>query len=340
MSICDQCGHNQIVASCKCNNRHCPSCGATKRKEWLKKFSERNFATSNFHAVFTLPHELNSIIQQFPSQLLALLCKEAANTLMEFAQDPKYLGGTPFLTTVLHTWTQDLRYHPHVHCLISGGAISQNMDKWIEPKNKDFLFPVKALSKKFKGAFISGLKTLINEGKVVLPPQFRNPSGTIDFLSILPKKWLVYCKPPYKGKDVVLKYFARYTNRAGISDNRIEEINDNEILIKLKRDPAEINTNGAKKTVTLTKIEFFKRFFTHVLPKSFHRIRHFGLSSPRCSKENVESAKKLLNQDSCPEKESPILENMFCPKCQSKNTRIISSRPSKFGRIRIQIDTS
>ena len=292
ISSCDDCGHQEYIAPCACNNRHCPSCGQLKRKEWLEKVSERNFAQKYFHVVFTLPHELNSLIFKHQKELLGLLSQESAKTLLKFSLDPKWLGGTPFLMTVLHTWTQDLRYHPHVHCLISAGALSTDLEHWVEPKNKDFLFPVHALSKVFRGAFLGGLAKLIDEGKVNLEPQYQHTLGMVEFLSRLPETWNVYCQPPYKGKEVVLKYMAQYTNRSGISDSRIEKVTDTEIFIKPKRDAAEPDYNKqdvvngeSKKMIVLTLPEFFRRFFLHILPKGFHRIRHFGLSSPHCSKK-------------------------------------------------------
>lgn len=334
ISACDDCGHQEYLSPCSCNNRHCPSCGGLKRKEWQEKVSERNFAPKYFHVVFTLPHELNSLILKHQKELLGLLSQEAAKTLLKFSLDPKYLGGTPFLMTVLHTWTQDLRYHPHIHCLISAGALSNNLEHWVEPKNKNFLFPVHALSKVFKSSFLEGLKKLINEGKVTLEPQYQNNFGIIDFFACLPKKWNVYCKPPYKGKNVVLKYFAQYTNRSGISDSRINKVTETEIFIRPKRDSAEPDFNAndiaaaSKKMIILTLQEFFRRFFLHILPKGFHRIRHLGLASPHCSKKKLEAAQKLL--DKIPNKTNKntvkLIQTPPCQKCHSPNTKIVSLR--------------
>lgn len=339
MSNCVDCGHQEFVANCVCNNRHCPSCGAAKRGEWTEKVSDRNFASSYFHVVFTLPHELNKLILKFPREILDLLCKESANTLLQFAKDPKYLGGTPFLITVLHTWTQDLKFHPHVHCLISAGALSPCLTQWQEPKNKKFLFPVHALAKNFKGKFLSGLERLINEEKISFGPEFQHCLGVIDFLSKFPKKWNVYSKPPYKGKEVVLKYFANYTNRSGISDSRLIDVKEDKVLIKPKRDSAEPEFNSkekallqGKKIIVLNLIEFFRRFFLHILPRGFHRIRHYGLASPRCAENKIEVARKLLGKELSKTKKSmavKIKTTSPCSQCGSPNIYVICVREHK-----------
>lgn len=139
--------------------------------EWASKVSERHFASEYFHVVFTLPHELNSIVKRFPVELLGLLSKCGAATLLHFAAKPKYLDGTPFLMTVLHTWTQDLKFHPHLHCLISSGALSQDLSRWNQPKNKNFLFPTRTLARHFREIFLDGLEILIQSGKVQLPEE-------------------------------------------------------------------------------------------------------------------------------------------------------------------------
>ena len=349
ISVCDDCGHQEYLAPCACNNRNCPSCGGLKRQEWLEKISDRFFAEKYFHVVFTLPHELNSLILKHQKELLNLLSQEAAKTLLKFSHDPKWLGGTPFLMTVLHTWTQDLRYHPHIHCLISAGALSDDMERWIEPKNKNFLFPVRALSRVFRASFLEGLKTLINEGKVVLEPQYQNNFGIIDFIARLPEKWNVYSQPPYKGKDVVLKYMAQYTNRSAISDSRIEKITETEIYIKPKRDSAEPDFNEkdssnsqAKKMIVLTLLEFFRRFLLHILPKGFHRIRHYGLASPNCSKKKLDAAKKLLDGKSNNKNKNTVelMQPSPCIKCLSLNTGIVSLRIIQNKKTRERRDTS
>lgn len=285
-----------------------------------------------------MPHELNSLVLNNQQHLLKLLCQTAANTLLKFAHDEKYLGGTPFLMTVLHTWTQELKYHPHVHCLISAGALSEDNKCWLEPKNKNFLFPIHALAKVFRGAFLAGLGKLINTGEVTLNKQYHHTFGVSEFFSQLPEKWNVYCQPPYKNKDVAIKYFAQYTNRSGITESRITNVTETEIFIKPKRDNGEIDANKEKKLITLPLIEFFKRFFLHILPKGFHRIRYYGLSSPRCSKEKIALVEELIGKK-ISKKDSMVNSkpNPPCSKCHSLKTRTICLRNNTR---RERIDTS
>lgn len=290
-SSCKDCGNEEFVAPCACNDRSCPSCGAARRADWAERVSARHPETDYFHVVFTLPHELNEVILRNQKELLSALCRTAARTLLEFSRDEKLLGGVPYLMTVLHTWTQDLSFHPHVHCLISAGALTTDLKKWVTPSNPKFLFPVHALAKFFRGSFLKEFSDLVCKGAIEMPPMYRYEGGFIEFASKLPKKWIVYSQPPYKGRQVVIKYFANYANRCGIADSRILGMDSEFVLIKPKRDSAEREegTNGPKQN-NVIKIKhdlFFLRFFSHVLPKGFHKIHYYGLSSPGAAKKKL-----------------------------------------------------
>lgn len=333
LTRCGQCGNEEIAAACKCNDRSCPSCGAKKRAEWAARVSERHFAPRYFHVVFTLPHELNSLIIRNAEPLLDLLMRSSAATLLAFAQDSKHLGGIPFLMCVLHTWTQALRFHPHVHCLISSGALSPE-GRWVESPYDNFLFPVMALAKYFRGSFLAGLQRLVDFGEVELPPEWCGDAGLRDLtIELSQKKWVVYCKPPYRGKDVVIKYFARYTNRCGISDHRILEWNETEVVIAKRFDSSEPEPDGAtpgRAPIKVPAAEFFRRFVSHILPRGFHRVRYFGLSSPSATTKRAAALTALeasgIRTNSATKIATLERPPPACSVCGSANTHQLSIR--------------
>ncbi|MEI6399738.1 MAG: transposase, partial [Pseudomonadota bacterium] len=290
-----------------CGSRNCPSCGAAARADWVKKATERLFPVKHFHAVFTLPHQLNPLVAQHPKLMLDLLMKCVGETLTKFSLQT--LKGKPAFMMVLHTWTQTLEPHYHVHVLIAAGALSDG--KW-RPHKKDFLFPIKALSKVFRAKFLDGLLSMINDEK--------GPLHGIK-LPFLPGKWNVYCAAPYKGSQTAVKYFGKYANRVGISDSRILNETDTEVTIALKRDkndrdpevtPPSEPAEKKKRTLTLPVAEFISRFITHILPRGFCKIRYGGLYSGR-SKERAE-IRESLNQDNISAKVEPEL-NTFANTC-------------------------
>ena len=270
-----------------CGSRNCPSCGAAARRDWVEKANNRLFPTKHFHAVFTLPHQLNSLIAAHPKLLLDLLMKSVAVTLMKFSEQT--LKGIPAFMMVLHTWTQTLEPHYHVHVLIAAGSYSN--EKW-KPKTGKFLFPIRALSKVFRGKFLENLLSLCSDPtsslyKAVIPS--------------LPSKWNVYCAAPYKSAETTIKYFGKYANRVGISDSRILEVTEEEVTLALKKDPNEkeptpsgdnANCKENKRKITLSIAEFIARFIIHILPRGFIKIRYGGLYASK-SKKRKEVKEKL-----------------------------------------------
>lgn len=251
--------------------------------------------------------------------------KTTAATLLEFSADKKHLGGTPFLMTVLHTWTQTLNFHPHVHALISSGALQEDGTTWHEHKGK-FIFPVHALKKVFKGKFVDGLKTLLDSGEISLPDGPQGDAAIADFIDNLPRNWNVYLKPPYKSTQVVIRYFARYTNRTALSDKRIVGFENDKVIISCRRDSAEPevqSTEPNSRTIEMKTEDFLLRFEQHIVPKWFHRIRYYGLMSPRMSPTKQEHLAAIFAN--IPVKKEIAVKELppfICPHCHSVNTSV------------------
>lgn len=326
---CSDCKHSNIIAHCGCGDRNCPCCGASQRKEWAEKISEKFIPERAFHVVFTLPHEFNALIKANKKPLLELLMKVAAATLLQFSTNSKHLGGTPFLMTVLHTWTQDLRFHPHVHALISSGALETDGKTWHEFKGQ-FLFSVKALASVFRGKFLAGLNELLRAGGIALLNPRQDETALMDFLANITKKWVVYCKPPYKNTDVVVRYFARYANRSAISNKRLLRFNDGNVSIAQRKDSAEPDSSDARlatNQVEMTGEKFLLRFVQHIPPSRMHRIRYYGLMSPKIRKEKRELLQKIIPRS--PEEKKMAAQNApptVCPKCKSTNWTVLILR--------------
>lgn len=325
LNTCGDCGHVEPIAACGCGDRNCPNCGQAKRSDWAEAVSERFLPQRAFHVVFTLPHELNGIIQCFPRVLLNLLLKAAADTLLEFSRSPapRGMGGTPFLLTVLHTWTQDLRFHPHVHALISAGAWDTEEEVWRERKG-NFLFSVRALAASFRGRFLDGLRELVDAGHVSLPPEHRGDAGFLDFCEKIPKKWVVFSRKPYRGTHVVIRYFARYTNRIAISNRRILSLSDEKVTIALRRDASEPEVDSIRghRTAEMTPEVFFLRYVKHILPKGFHRIRHSGLMAPNTSAKIIDKIRATFaSKGGVKKKVAKELPPRKCSLCLSENTK-------------------
>ena len=281
---CTDCGMRRHVYH-SCRNRHCPRCQTRAKEAWLSARRREVLPVPYFHLVFTLPHDLNGLIGAVPRRLYENLFAAASATLTEFAGSPRHLGGMPAFSLVLHTWKQDLGRHVHVHALVAGGALSST-GEWIRPK-KGFLFPVRALSKVFRGKFLAGLNGL------------RQQAHLPDFLDLLAwqrlKKqlyahdWVVYAKQPLGGPEAVLEYLGRYTHRVAISNERIVGIENTEVAFRVRAD-----ADGRKRTVRLPGTEFIERLLLHLLPAGFKRIRHYGLLSPARKKAGLAAARSAL----------------------------------------------
>jgi len=268
---CDaaDCGSVQVQYH-SCGNRHCPNCGHHKREAWVEKQLSDLLATSYYHIVFTLPHELNSTIMGNRTVMFKLLFDSSAYTLSELSKDPKYLGATLGITSILHTWGQDLSFHPHIHCIVSGGGIGKD-GTWVKEKrsNHRFLFPQAILQKIYKAYYLKSLNKLIKQGKLKIEDKDALDK-TIE--SIGYKKWNVYAKAPFGGPEQVIKYLGRYTHKVAITTSRIKCVSNKEISFEY-RDYANANE---LKNMTLSNEEFIRRYEQHILPKGFVKIRYYG----------------------------------------------------------------
>jgi ribosomal protein S18 len=290
---CDACGHTRIAYN-SCRNRHCPKCQGQQRAKWMAAEQAMLLPTEYFHVVFTLPHALSPLLRVNPRELYGLLFRAAAATLLAFARDPKHLGGEPAITMVLHTWGQTLTEHAHVHCVVSGGGLSADACRWQSSKRRGFLFPVKALSKLFRGKYLAALDRLQRKGALRLAGQSTRVSEASTWVPLLAElrrtPWVVYAKPPFGGAACVLKYLSRYTHRVAISNRRILFVGDGIVRFAWK-DYADHN---ATKEMTLSAQEFLRRFLLHVLPRGFMRIRHYGILANRHRAQKLRRCREFL----------------------------------------------
>jgi hypothetical protein len=297
LGTCKACRHIEFLGNCGCGDRNCPGCGSALREKWAEGVGAAFIPSKAFHVVFTLPHQLNAVMLANRKTMLNLIIKSASETLMEFCAKSEKLGGTPFLLSVLHTWTQDLRFHPHVHCLVSAGV--QQLDgAWKEFEGK-FLFSVKALAKVFRGKVIAGIDALIRKSDFDFPYSLRDDASILDFLSKIPARWNVFCKAPYKGIGVVIRYFARYANRTAISNKRLRRFDEKTVTFVRRRDSAEPEPDARTLGLPLVELsveEFFRRFTQHIPPQGMHRIRRYGLLSSRISGERRVSLRKVISK--------------------------------------------
>jgi Putative transposase/Transposase zinc-binding domain len=286
---CDRCGAQQYHYH-SCRNRHCPKCQTRAKEQWLERQRAQLLPVPYFHVVFTLPHELNALIRLNARALYGLLFDTAAQTLQEFANNPRWLGGTLGCTLVLHTWSQTLLHHPHVHGLVSGGALATE-GHW-RPAKPGFLFPVQALSRVFRGKYLDALARLRAQSALHLPQALTDtPAWTGLLLQLRQTPWVVYLKPPLSGPEQVLEYLARYTHRVALSNDRLMSVNADEVCLRY-RDRAHSN---ASKLLRLPAAEFLRRFLLHVLPAGFKRIRHYGLTANRSKATQLAACRAALD---------------------------------------------
>jgi hypothetical protein len=275
VEACESCGTTRIAYN-SCRNRHCPKCQGAARAQWLAAQQALLLPVEYFHLVFTLPHELNALLRVNPRRLYALLFRAAAATLQTFAQDPKHLGAELGVTAILHTWGQSLTQHVHLHCVVTGGGLSPDGQRWVSARTR-FLFPVCALSQLFRGKFLAGLRRLRRGQRLTFAgdsaPLAQPATWTrwLDQLQATP--WVVYAKPPFGGPERVLKYLSRYTHRVAISNDRLVFVGDGVVRFRWK----DYADGSRVKVMTLTGDEFLRRLLLHVVPRGFMRIRHFGL---------------------------------------------------------------
>lgn len=295
VDVCDKgCGFTRISYN-SCRNRNCPKCQGLKSAQWLEQRLERILPIHYVHMVFTVPHETLPIMLHNKQTLYNILFRTAAESLLEFARDWERLRANVGFSAILHTWNQDMDFHPHIHIVITSGGLDESETRWI-PSRNSFLVPVRALSKKFRGKFIDSLRKAFEEGRLVMPRNIHHPKAQDAFRRLTKKlyrkKWVVYAKQPFGGPEQVFRYLGLYTHKVAISNHRLVEMTDGKVTF-LARD----NSNpGRKRLVTLTTQEFIRRFLLHVLPRGFVKIRHYGLMAPRNAKTKLEAARRLIEQ--------------------------------------------
>jgi Putative transposase/Transposase zinc-binding domain len=273
----EECAHTAI-AFCSCRNRHCPKCQGSQALAWMEERKAELLQIPYFHIVFTLPAEIGAIAYQNKAVIYALLFKAASDTMLTIAGDPKHLGAKVGITAVLHTWGSALTHHPHVHMIVTGGGISPDGSRWIASR-PDYLVPVEVLSALFRGRMLGMLSKAHTGGRLKFFGDYEHLADTAAFKTYLAPlwktDWFVYAKRPFAGPEQVLAYLSRYTHRVAISNSRLISADASGVTFKYK--DYRIEGPDRYTTMTLEPGEFIRRFLMHVLPKGFHRIRHYGL---------------------------------------------------------------
>jgi hypothetical protein len=278
---CVTCGYAHPVYN-SCRDRHCPSCQAYAQHEWIAQREARVLPVPHFHVVFTLPAELRVLARSDPRSLYDLVFAAASETLLTLGRDR--LGGTLGVTMVLHTWTRELLLHPHVHCVVTAGGLTDD-GAWARPASRRFLFPIGAMRKLFRGIVATGLRRRFDERRLRVPEDLADPAAFRRLLrSVHRQDWVVYAKAPFAGAHHVFRYLGRYTHRVGLSDQRLVALSDTHVTFR---------TRGAEQR-TVPVHEFLRRFLLHVLPDRFHKVRHFGLYSGTGVREALPIARSVV----------------------------------------------
>jgi len=288
---CDACSYRHWQYH-SCRHRCCPQCGARAKEAWLQGRLAEVLPVLYAHLVFTLPHSLNSLYGAHPRWVIDTLFASTAQTLAEFAASDQWMGsahGTPAFSLVLHTWTQDLATHVHLHAVMACGVLAKD-GQWSAPaRQPGFLFPVHALSKVFRGKFMAALAGARKAGKIERDPQGEAPAWRERHRQLYRHDWVVYAKTPLGGPAQVLDYLSRYTHRTAISNERISSVGQSEVAFKVRAD-----AHGGKRTVRLPGVEFVRRFLQHVLPSGLKRIRHYGVLASSCKAVKLGAARLAL----------------------------------------------
>jgi hypothetical protein len=286
---CEDCGVRTISYN-SCRNRHCPKCQGLDRQRWLEQRCGELLPVPYFHVVFTVPEELNVLALANPKWFYDLLFDSASKALLEIAASPKHLGAKIGVLAVLHTWSQTLLLHPHLHCIVPGGGLSLDRQRWIASR-EDYFLPIQVLARLFRGKFLAGVKEAWKAGGLTLPEELRDPFALLNLLDRLYRKsWVVYSKPPFGSPEQVLAYLARYTHRVAISNPRLVRLDGDRVTFTYK----DYAQGGRKREMTLPAEEFIRRFLLHVLPDGFVRIRYYGLLANRHRAVNLKRCRELL----------------------------------------------
>ncbi|MCH8996917.1 MAG: IS91 family transposase [Proteobacteria bacterium] len=322
VAACQDCGQCRIAYN-SCRNRHCPKCQGAAAKDWLAARQAELLPVEYYHVVFTLPGPISDIAYQNKAEIYGILFKAAAETLITIAADPKHLGARIGMTAVLHTWGSALTHHPHLHCVVPGGGISLDGERWISCR-PGFFLPVRVLSRLFRRLFLEQLAAAHDASRLRFFGDLRHLADSQAFNayhSPLRKiEWVVYAKRPFAGPEAVLAYLSRYTHRVAISNSRLIALGDKKVTFKWK----DYRAQGREryKSMALPIPEFIRRFLIHVLPQGFHRIRHYGLFANGGRTRNIARARELLGMptpeaddtQTAEDTEPPVVAQP-CPSC-------------------------
>ena len=338
MERCNRCGYERNAYN-SCRNRHCPKCQALAKAEWLDRRKAELLPVEYFHNVFTLPHELNLIARYNKTVVYDTLFKSVSHTLQLFGTSPRHgLGGKIGFTAILHTWDQKLLSHIHLHCVIPAGALSPDGRHWI-PSRKGFLFPVKALSRVFRGTFIDYIKHAFAADELIFPGPTAHLAAKQEFYRFIgqlwKKEWVVYSKAPFNGPAKVLDYLGRYTHRVAIANHRVVKMQGEAVTFRYR----DRTDHDRSRQMTVHGHEFIRRFLLHVIPDSYKRIRHFGFLASRNKKQGLARCRQLLGQ--CPDTpkvpEETVQERMLrltgmdimkCPRCKQGRMELAIELPA------------
>jgi hypothetical protein len=318
VEACEDCGHWRIAYN-SCRNRHCPKCQGAAARTWLAEREADLLPVGYFHVVFTVPAEVADIALHNKAAVYDLLFQAASETMLTIAADPRHLGARIGITAVLHTWGSALTHHPHVHMIVPGGGIALDGQRWISSRPA-FLLPVRVLGKLFRRLFLTKLTALHDAGRLAFFGSLAPLADRRVFLRHLSpirhQRWVVYAKPPFAGPEAVLAYLSRYTHRVAISNSRLLSFNEAGVTFRYK----DYRRHGAERqrVMTLGTDEFIRRFLLHLLPRGFHRIRHYGLLSASARKASLARARELLAVAPPPDDallEQPLDVHTPCPCC-------------------------
>lgn len=349
---CDQCGNERNCFN-SCRDRHCPKCQSLARAQWIEERQSELLEVPYFHVVFTVPEEIAAIAYQNKEVVCGILFRATAETLRTIAADPKHLGAEIGFFAVLHTWGQNLLHHPHLHCVVPGGGLAPDGQRWVSCRPRFFL-PVRVLSRRFRRLFLESLQKAFASGKLQFFAALEPLRERVTFAQLLARakasEWVVYAKRPFAGPQQVLDYVGRYTHRVAISNNRLLDIENDQVRFQWK----DYRHGDQVKTMTLSADEFIRRFLLHVLPNGFQRIRYYGFLGNRYRQQKLDQCRRLLGMPMPDPHTAEPVERDYrdryedltgcslrqCPQCQRGRMVLVAILPKSPNTAPVSIDSS
>jgi hypothetical protein len=325
---CDRCSY-ETVAYDSCRNRHCPKCQSSARDRWLIKQAASLLPVTYVHVVFTVPEQLSQLGLRNQPLFYALLFRAASETLLSIAADPRHLGARIGVLAVLHTWSQNLQLHPHLHCLVPAGGLALDNSHWVATRRRGFFLPVRVLSRMFRGKLLAFVRQAYRHNELCFPGKLAALSAPRAFHSLLAclrrTEWVVYSKPPFGGPEHVLKYLARYTHRVAISNGRLLSLENGQVCFRWR----DSRHNYRSSVMSLDAAEFIRRFLLHVLPAGFVKIRHFGLLANRNRRQalalcRIHLSATIADLSTILSYEQKSALNRSCPQCRCGTLHVVA----------------